>query len=89
MVAQRTFSLILAVNTVIISNCDNSLNRKSEPKLQSTDCDYCSLGSSNTFCTYRSTVHTYIDNYTDIDIDIGTAGLVLLVSAVADWCPAE
>ena len=28
--------------------------RKAEPKLQSEGCDYCSLGYSNTYCSYRS-----------------------------------
>ena len=28
--------------------------RKPEAKLQSEECDYCSLGYSNTYCSYRS-----------------------------------
>ena len=28
--------------------------RKAEPKLQSEECNYCSLGYSNTYCSYRS-----------------------------------
>ena len=31
----------------------NPPGRKSEPKLQSEQCDYCSLGYSNTYCSYR------------------------------------
>ena len=27
--------------------------RKPEPKLQSAECNYCSLGYSNTYCSYR------------------------------------
>ena len=27
--------------------------RKPEPKLQSEECNYCSLGYSNTYCSYR------------------------------------
>ena len=47
-------SSLLSSLLVFLSTSTTHLGRKPEPKLQSeSECDYCSLGYSNTYCSYR------------------------------------
>ena len=57
MVGDSVSLAVVCLIIVLISvNCDIDVlppNRKSQPKLQPDVCDYCSLGYSNTYCSYR------------------------------------